>query len=322
MKTTLIISLFSLNAAYGYVTDFSRRNVVPYVKGSRRARSDEIGFNFDYENLFQKIQEVSPLAKMTMQEPDEETRRSGLAGLDGSASCSLKWKTVEKKKGSAVTQIERCDGYNNIKAPLLRFRAELSGPCVGEYFGQYILDLEARKKWDSQVANVYEMHQIDDLDAVNIAMGFGRHYGDLTRMGIGYGQTKAGLGISPREQMFLYGMQDFPDGSCVLWGAEMDDEYNHLLPEGTRHTRSRSHLFSATLIPTGPDTFDIEYVLQLEIGGGMPSFLTTPVVIDTVKSLFNTAKAEFASKGGELASFIAQQRNRDFAGDLRLLMTP
>ena len=324
MKRSAVVPIIFFPCIHAFAPDFSTRNVVPYIKGSPPigTSSDDIGITFDYESLFGQIQEASPLAKMVMQESDPEVRRRGLGAVADGTKSPLKWKTVEQKKRGPVLHVEKCDNYNNVKAPLLRFRSEMEGPCNGEFFGKYILDYESRKKWDSQIANVYEMHQIQDLDPVNIAMGFGRPYGDLTRMGIGYAQTKAGFGVSPREQMFQYGMQDFPDGSCVLWGAELDDEYNHLLPQGTRHTRARSHLFSATLTPTGENKFDVEYVLQLEIGGGVPNFLTTPVVVDTVKSLFTTAKAEFAGQGDELESFMAQQEGRDFVGERQgLLMT-
>eukprot|EP00522_Entomoneis_paludosa_P006550 CAMPEP_0172455992 /NCGR_PEP_ID=MMETSP1065-20121228/13567_1 /TAXON_ID=265537 /ORGANISM="Amphiprora paludosa, Strain CCMP125" /LENGTH=322 /DNA_ID=CAMNT_0013208585 /DNA_START=26 /DNA_END=994 /DNA_ORIENTATION=+ len=312
----LIAFLTSVSA---YVPAFPKESVVPYVKP---IRTDEIGVTFDnLHEVFGQIQEASPLAKMVMQ-PEDTSRERGFAGIESLPPSSLKWKTVEKKKSGPVSQIERCDNFNGIKTPLLRFRSQMSGPCVGEYFGKYILDLESRKKWDATIADVYEIHEISDLDPVNIAMGFGRCYGDVTRMGIGYGQTKPSMGVTAREQMFLYGMQDFADGSCVLWGTELDDKYNHLLPEGKRHTRARSHLFSATLTPTGSDTFDIEYLVQLEIGGGVPSFLTTPVVIDTVKNLFKTAKSEYAKREEELNTLIAEQESRDHVGDRHMLLMP
>ena len=71
------------------------------------------------------------------------------------------------------------------------------------------------------------------------------------------------------------------------------------------------------------DSFDIEYVLQLDIGGKIPLFLTRPVMIDTVKNLFKVAKAEFSGIGGDLASFIAEKASQCVVADRHsLLMTP
>jgi len=192
---------------------------------------------------------------------------------------------------------------------MLRFRASMTGPCLGEFFGRYIMDLTERKKWDAQIHDVKDIHQIDNLDAANAAMGMGQ-YGECSRLGIGYGQTKAALGITPREQMFTYGLQNFKDGSSLIWGTEMDPKHDALLPPGPRHTRAKSHLFAATLTPTGAQSFDIEYVLQLEIGGGIPQFLTTPVMIKTVKTLFDVAAVDFAAfadVGGKIRAFLEEK---------------
>lgn len=321
MKLIFALLLASIARSCAFVPGALKGKVLPFVKGSRLPRSDDIGITIDYDKLFHQIKEVSPLAKVVMENGSKEHR--SLNALESVPSGPLKWKTVEKRKGGSgpVKHIEKLESYNGIKAPLLRFRAEIEGPCVGDYFGKYILDLNARKKWDSQIENVYELHGFDDLDPVNIAMGFGRQYGDVTRMGIGYGKTKPGI-VTPREQMFLYGMQEFPDGSCVLWGSEMDEEYNFLLPPGTRHTRAKSHLFSATLVPTSPNSFDIEYVVQMEVGGGVPVFLTTPVLIDTVKKLLKTADAEFSGREGDLESFLAEIKAEKEVVAETLLMTP
>ena len=183
------------------------------------------------------------------------------------------------------------------------------------------MDLEERKKWDDQIEQVYEAYPIHDLDAANIAMGFGRRYGQCSRLGIGYCQTKANLGIDSREQLTLCGIQDFHDGSCVIWGTEMEEWHNHLLPAGKRHTRAKSHIFSTTLTPTSEDTFDVEYVLQLEIGGNIPVWLTTPIVTETVKRLFRSAEAKFAGEGvHEFLKETAQSEN--FADIHGFLMTP
>jgi hypothetical protein len=188
------------------------------------------------------------------------------------------------------------------------------------------MDLEQRKKWDTQIANVTELYPVNDLDSANIAMGFGR-YGDCSRLGVGYCQTKAGLGVSPREQLSICGIQEFADSSCVIWGTELAERHNHLLPAGRRHTRAKSHIFSTTMTPTSENTFDVEYVLQMEIGGNLPTWLTTPVLIDSVKSLFRTAEGFYADDktGGALDRFIKEKaaaKKLNFANYQGLLMTP
>jgi hypothetical protein len=186
------------------------------------------------------------------------------------------------------------------------------------------MDLEERKKWDLQIHDVKEVYPLNDLDHANIAMGFGR-YGDCSRLGVGFCQTKANLGISPREQLTLCGIQDFSDGSCIIWGTEMEERYDYMFPPGERHTRAKSHLFSTTLTPTGDNTFDVEYVLQLEVGGKLPVWLTTPIMTDSIKRLFQTAADFYAAEGegGALDQFLkAKEQEDQFAGRHALLMTP
>ena len=208
-----------------------------------------------------------------------------------------------------VNQIQKLDMFDGISTPLFRFRSQLEGPCIGEFFGRFIMDLNERRRWDAQIESVDEIHSIQDLDAANQAMGSGC-YGKCSRMGLGHGTTKASFGITPREQLWLYGLQDFADGSSLIWGTDLGEEYNHLLPSGPRHTRARSHLFSAAMKPTEEGAFDIEYVLQLDIGGSMPTWLTNPVLVDTVKSLFKTAERDFAGATDSLQRFL-QEKARD-----------
>ena len=89
----------------------------------------------------------------------------------------------------------------------------------------------------------------------------------------------------------------FPSGASVLWGIELEEDQNHLFPveQPRRQPRSTSHLFATTIIPTGVDTFDVEYLLQIEIGG-FPDWLTGPIVVETVKKMFRFANGYF--KGG------------------------
>lgn len=240
----------------------------------------------------------------------------------------LRWKRLEKNDKATVHEIEKIDRFDGHSAPMLRFRSTLKGPLVGEFFGKLLLDLQERKKWDAQIEKVCELYPLDDqnLDAANIALGGLGKYGDCARFGIGYGQTKRSMGLTPREQLFLYGLQHFMDGSCLIWGTELDEQNNHLLPDGKRHTRAKSHLFSAALTPkpNEHDAFDVEYILQLDIGGNIPTFLSLPKVIETVKSLFQTAKKEFEEgANGLLETFLKERLEKDQLADkISLLMTP
>jgi len=221
-----------------------------------------------------------------------------------------------------VHQIEKIDRFDGHAAPLLRFRSTLTGPCIGECFANFIMDLEERKRWDAQIHDVKEVYS---LDRNHPELVFGR-YGVCSRLGVGHCLTKAGFGISPREQLTLCGIQDFVDGSCVIWGKELCERHNHLFPPtDERHTRAKSHLFSTTLIPTSDSTFDVEYVLQLEIGGKIPTWLTTPILTDSVKNLFREAESFYknCSDGSRLDRFLKDKvKSETFANHHALLMTP
>jgi hypothetical protein len=329
---TLIYTVVFILASTAHVVAYSpavhSRDVLPMLKewssGSTNPFNNE-GLDIelpDFHKMFEKIQQASPLARSVINGWND---LRGFAALDDKRSSDvLKWKTIEAKQGKTVHEIRKVDNFGGISsAPMLRFRSSLKGPCVGEYFGRYIMDLEQRKKWDDQIADVKEIHTVEDMDSANIAMGFGA-YGDCSRLGVGYGQTKPAFGVTPREQMFLYGLQEFADGSCLIWGSELDEKYDYLLPPGQRHTRAKSHLFSATLVPTSENSFDVEYALQMEIGGNIPSFLTTSPIITTVKSLFATAAREFGKGiGGPVEQFLqSKKQNDNFASKVSLLMTP
>lgn len=162
-----------------------------------------------------------------------------------------------------------------------------------------IMDLDERKKWDDQVAVNHELYPLDNVDVVNNLLGDSGKYGTCTRVGVGYTRTKQGI-LSPREQLILGGMQDYSNGSTILWGTEMEEQHNYLLPEGSRQTRAKSHLFAATLSPTSSDSFDVEYLLQMDVGGGVPNFLTTPAITDAVKKLFEHARGYFEEGEADL----------------------
>jgi hypothetical protein len=235
----------------------------------------------------------------------------------------LKWKTVESNKRRIVHQIEKIDNFQGLSAPILRFRATLEGPCEGEAFANFIMHLDDRKKWDAQIDNVYEAYPIHDLEVADMAMGF--KYGECSRLGVGHCLTKTSMGIDAREQLTLCGINDFPEadnGSCLIWGTEMEEWHNHLFPPGHRHTRAKTHLFSSTLVPTGPETFDAEYVIQLDIGGNIPTWLTTPIVTDNVKKFFSCAADFFKNKNGDLDKYLLKKAEREDATSYSLLMTP
>lgn len=271
----------------------------------------------NFDELFYRVQRVSPLAKQVL----EGGADGGFASIDKNPS-DMKWKVLESNKNRVVHHIDKIENFQNLNCPIVRFRSSLKGPCVGEKFAGFIMHLDERKRWDTQIADVDEIYPVYDLATANLAMGMGR-YGDCTRLGVGYCQTKSNVVVSPREQLTLCGIQEFECGSTVIWGTEMEEWHNHLLPEGERHPRAKSHLFCTTLVPTGPDSFDVEYVLQLEIGGKIPTFLTTPIVTQTVKDLFNHAKGIFGGKGGEIERFIEEKKERQAAlAERSLLMTP
>ena len=245
----------------------------------------------DFELLFERIQMASPLAKAVM----EGNSEGGFNAIDDkSHHPELLWKKIEANDRSTVHRIDKMERFQNVKIPLLRFRATINGPCIGEKFSNFIMDLEERKKWDDQIAYQEELYPIDDVGVVDEMHGDVGRFGKCVRVGVGYVRTKQGI-LSPREQLIIGGHQEFKDGSTILWGTEMEEFHNHLLPPGQRHTRAKSHMFAATLAPTGDNSFDVEYLLQMDVGGGIPNFMTTPAIADTVKKLFVHAKDYFES---------------------------
>ena len=262
----------------------------------------------------------------------------------------MKWKNLERNNRKIVHQIDKIDNFQNLGPPLLRWRASMKGPCHGLMFADFIMDEQKRQSWDPQIDNVNEMYPIADLDAANIAMGFGK-YGDCSKLGVGYTLTKAHpIGISPREQLTLCGIQNFDDGSSLVWGTELEERCDHLLPAGERMTRAKTHLFSVALVPTGEDSFDCEYSLQLDFGGSLPHWMTAPLVseylftsmnnvtlncplsfhfflfaVDSVKGMFGVAQPFFdAGEGGELDEFLKEEKiqQEKFEDRTSILFTP
>lgn len=302
----------------------------------------------NFDELFSRIKEVSPLAKMVIDTNNEynvdcftggdsvtsvgssisnshhhaDLIKGGFQEADAKFGSKHKWSKIEENPRKTVHKIDKIDNFQKLGCPIVRFRSSLQGPCSGNKFASFIMDLEERAKWDPQIEMVDELYPIYDVDAANIAMDF--QYGDCQRLGIGYCRTKSNPIVDGREQLILCGIQEFENGASVIWGTELEEYNNHLFPDCPRRTRAKSHLFSTTLVPTGPDSFDVEYVLQLEIGGKIPSFLTTPILVETVKSMFGYAEKTFKDEEimkewikpvEELKDVMIQERHG-------LLMTP
>jgi len=302
----------------------------------------------NFDELFGRIKQVSPLARIAL-DKYVDYKNQGFRAIDESCKClppnasrhiyeaydltfvsslivstvfsDLPWKRVEANKKRLVHSVEKIDNFQGLNAPLLRFRATLEGPCDGEAFANFVTKLEDRKKWDVQIDNVYEAYTIDDLNLANRVMGF--KYGDCSKMGVGHCITKANMGIDAREQLTMCGINDFDDGSSIIWGTEMEERHNYLFPPGKRTTRARSHLFSTTLSPTSVDSFDVEYVIQLDIGGKIPTWMTTPIVIDNVKKMFTCVQKFYRNEDGRLEKFMAEKARRNVQKlGPSLLMTP
>lgn len=278
----------------------------------------------DFDEFFGRIQAVSPLAKLAVQGGGSGVG-GGFAAVDETPPAGMKWKKVESNKKKLVHSIDKIDNFQGLGPPLLRWRASLDGPAHGLMMADFIMNTERRQSWDPQIKNVCELYPINDLDAANIAMGFGK-YGDCQKLGVGYTETHSHpIGISPREQLTLCGIQNFDDGSSLIWGTEMEDWHNHLLPAGERLTRCRSHLFSIAVVPTGENSFDAEYSLQLDFGGDLPHWMTAPIVINSVKAMFGQAQPFFnAGEGGELDKILKEEKieQQNFVDRNSILFTP
>ena len=207
-----------------------------------------------------------------------------------------------------VSRIEKIDNFQNNGVPLIRLRSTLHGPSKkrGECFSELITTYDLRHKWDATNDFVDEIYSADVSEVQKLQEN---KYGNPSLFGIGYVKTKQSV-VSPREQLTMCGLQNFPKSrASLIWGIELEEDQNHLFPKGTKRVRrSTSHLFSTTLIPTGEDAFDVEYVLQLEIGD-FPGWLTGPLVIETVKNMFRFADGYF--KSDELAKKLASVPDDD-----------
>ena len=78
-------------------------------------------------------------------------------------------------------------------------------------------------------------------------------------------------------------------------------------------------------MPTGENTFDAEYSLQLDFGGNLPHWMTAPIVIESVKSMFGVAQPFFnAGEGSELDQFLKEEKinQEKFGVRNSILFTP
>lgn len=320
----VLLSISSTTPVSGFTMPMFQEHIALQKTAPSKTEGVEIELP-DFDELFSRIQQVSPLARLAINGGGTGSG-GGFGAIDDSSPSNMKWKTIESGKNKLVHHIDKIDNFQQLGCPIVRFRCSLDGPCSGQKFAEFIMDLEERKKWDDQIEQVNEIFSIYDFEAANLAMGVGK-YGDCSHLGVGYCQTKSNFVVDGREQLTLCGVQNFQDGSVLIWGTELEEWHNHLLPTDTeRHTRAKSHLFSSALIPTGPNSFDVEYVLQLEVGGKIPAFLTTPVLVDTVKSMFRYAKEVFSNEE-IMAPYIHKQNSVNMRDEIlserySLLMTP
>lgn len=245
----------------------------------------------DFEQLFDRIRLTSPLASMILDNIDGDFQMA-----DELYISDVKWKTIESHKKKTVHKIEKIDNFQNLGCPIVRFRASIDGPCIGMKFVDYIVNENERSKWDPQIDKVTNLYPAYDVNDCNIKTNF--KYGEFKMLGIGYTLTKPYMMIDGREQLTLCGLQELPNKGALIWGVELEPRHDDKFPSATaRHTRARTHLFSVALAPTKNGTsFDAEYVLQLDCGGNLPSFVTTLVLIDTVKHMFDAAKKDFGNE--------------------------
>lgn len=306
-EKTILSPGINLNEQFDYPNDNNKLEIHHHHHhhSTHNNKKEEKGVAIEmpnFDELYYRISQVSPLASMALH---EETP-GDFAIADPLSSCSnnYKWKKIESNKNKLVHSIEKIDNFQNLGCPLLRFRSSFDASLHdlnlndlnlnnkknnGHKFTDVLMKLEHRKQWDLTIEQMYEIYPIHDLKAANELIG--SQYGECALLGVGYVQTKKNFVVSSREQLMVCGRQEFSNsnGSVLIWGTEMGDNQNHLLPDGERHTRARSHLFSTTLMPTGPKSFDVEYIVQLDSGGNIPVFLTTPVIIETIKKMFSHA---------------------------------
>lgn len=191
-----------------------------------------------------------------------------------------KWKVTDSYNSKRLwKEVDKIDGFGKKIPPLIRLRSTFHGPnqMRGETFADIFSSQELRHQWDITNDVVREIYA-GDLEELSHYQD--PRYGKCSMFGVGYVKTKQSV-VSPREQMTLCGVNNFKSGASIVWAVELEESQNHLFPadQPKRVPRSTTHLFSTAIIPSYEDetAFDIEYVLQLEVGG-FPGWLTGPVV--------------------------------------------
>lgn len=251
--------------------------------------SDKPGVNLKVPNfdvVFNKICKVSPLAKQAFY----DDRPGGIASITDDADVHA-WKVTENNPSKLVSHVSKIDNFDDLGIPIVRLRSSLEGPVTkpgfGESFSELISVDRLRQRHDASNAIIDTIYSAASLDEVKELQG--SKYGEPRLFGVGYTKTKQSV-VSPREQLTLCGVQDFESGASIVWGVELPEDDDRLFPvdQPKRSPRSTSHLFATTIVPTGETTFDVEYVLQVEIGG-FPGWCHAPIVIDTVKKMFQYA---------------------------------
>ena len=76
--------------------------------------------------------------------------------------------------------------------------------------------------------------------------------------------------------------------------------------------------------PTQPCRLSVRFNYGIEIGGGLPNFLTTPVVIDNIKNMFRIVDRYFSdqNEGGALDQYLKDLQKEALIDNNSLLMTP
>ena len=197
LQTVALVTFLPVSAASApSIHPFSRPLSLTSLSSSATGTFQGLGMEMpDIDGIFEKIQQVSPLARSVIQGNDAAGDSEGklshpcspsffchriLTNANSIHSDSLKWKTVESNKKKTVQSIQKLDAFGGISTPVFRFQSKLEGPCIGEFFGRFIIDLEERRKWDAQIDNVHELHSIEELERINESHG---HYGKCARMG-------------------------------------------------------------------------------------------------------------------------------------------
>ena len=139
----------------------------------------------DFDVLFSRIAEISPLAKQIL----EGRPFGGFRDLDMTPD-SLVWKTVEKNEKRLVHEIDRIDNFEGTHTPLIRMRSRLRGPEHerGDRFSRLLTDQEFRVQWDPNCAEIYEMYLADDISDIELVME--GKFGECRKFGLGYCRTK------------------------------------------------------------------------------------------------------------------------------------